>query len=82
VNNLSVKVSAELQEKLTKTALATRLSQSELIRRALTQYLDHSRTSSEAPSAADLAGDLAGSVQGGTPDLASNQEYLEDFGQW
>jgi len=80
MNNLSVKVPADLQEKLLNTARANRLSQSELIRRALTQYLDHPLPRRDAPSAADLAGDLAGSVQGGPSDLSSNYEYLEDFG--
>lgn len=80
MNNISVKVSPDLQRKLAQTALKTRLSQSELIRRALTQYLDEQTQGRDVKSAGDLACDLAGCVHGGPPDLSSNPEYLDDFG--
>ncbi|QOC23894.1 CopG family transcriptional regulator [Wenzhouxiangella sp. AB-CW3] len=80
MNNISVKVSADLQRKLALTARKTQLSQSELIRRALTQYLDEQTQGSDHHSAGDLAGDLAGCIHGGPPDLSCNPEYLDDFG--
>lgn len=80
MNNISVKISEDLQQKLSQTARQTRLSQSELIRRALAQYLDDQAGKRGRKSAADLAGDLAGCVCGGPSDLAGNSEYLNDFG--
>lgn len=80
MNNISVKISADLQRKLSQTARRTQLSQSELIRRALTRYLEQPAHGSDFKSAADLAGDLAGSVRGGPPDLAGNPAHLDDFG--
>lgn len=81
MNNISVKIDEDLQKKLSLTARKTRISQSELIRRALTQYLDEQAASREFKSAAYLAGDLAGCVRGGPADLAGNPEYLDDFGR-
>lgn len=81
MNSISVKVSPDLQERLAERARQSRLSQSELIRRALTQYLDEQTTGSNVQSAADLAGDLAGCVHGGPADLSSNPDYLDDFGR-
>ncbi|MEX2497319.1 MAG: ribbon-helix-helix domain-containing protein [Wenzhouxiangellaceae bacterium] len=81
MNNISVKIDENLRKKLTLTARKTRISQSELIRRALTHYLDQQTSSGEFQSAADLAGDLAGCVAGGPADLAENPEYLDDFGR-
>lgn len=80
MNNISVKIDEDLRKKLSLTALKTRTSQSELVRRALTQYLDDKTSTRESRTAADLAGDLAGCVRGGPRDLAGNPEYLDDFG--
>ncbi len=80
MNNVSVKIGKDLQQKLSQTAQQTQLSQSELIRRALAQYLDNQAEKQGRKSAADLAGDLAGCVRGGPSDLAGNPEYLNDFG--
>jgi len=81
MNNISVKLDERLEKKLSSTARTTGISQSELIRRALTHYLDQQASPGEFKSAADLAGDLAGCVAGGPADLAENPEYLDDFGR-
>lgn len=79
--NISVKVSPELQQRLAQVARQNRLSQSELIRRSLTHFLDERAGLGDKKSAADLAGDLAGCVHGGPIDLSSDPKHLEDFGQ-
>ena len=81
MNNISVKIDKNLQNKLALTARKTRLTQSELIRRALSQYLDEQVSNREFKSAADLAGELAGCVHGGPGDLAVNPDHLDDFGR-
>ncbi len=81
MNNISIKIPEELRQRLCSAARTTRLSQSEVVRRALTQYLDDQAQSRDFQSAADLAGDLAGCVAGGPRDLAANPEYLDDFGR-
>lgn len=81
MNNISIKIPEELRQRLSSIARSTRLSQSEVVRRALTQYLDEQTQSRDFRSAADLAGDLAGCVHGGPRDLADNPEYLDDFGR-
>ena len=81
MNNISVKVSPELQQRLARVARQNRLSQSELIRRALTHFLDERAGLGDKKSAADLAGDLAGCVHGGPIDLSSDPKHLEGFGQ-
>ncbi|TVS12422.1 MAG: ribbon-helix-helix protein, CopG family [Wenzhouxiangella sp.] len=81
MDNISIKISHELRQKLSSAARTTRLSQSEVVRRALTLYLDEQVQSRDFQSAADLAGDLAGCVKGGPVDLAENPEFLEDFGR-
>ena len=81
MTNISVKIDENLQEKLTLAVRKTQLRQSELIRRALTQYLDEQAVTRQFQSAADLAGDLAGCARGGPSDLAENSAYLADFGR-
>jgi len=81
MNRITVKLPRELQEKLSRSARRDRLSQSELVRRALTLYLDEQARHRAFQSAADRAGDLAGSLRGGPPDLSDNPEHLDDFGR-
>lgn len=81
MNNMSIKIPEELRQKLSSAARRSRLSQSEIMRRALTLYLEEQSRSRNFQSAADLAGDLVGSVKGGPGDLAENPAYLDDLGQ-
>ena len=60
-----------------------RLSKSELVRRALTAFLQSSELEVEggsSQSAADLLADLVGCCEGGPADLSSNPAYLSAFG--
>lgn len=79
MKTLSVKVSAELDLKLSAIAARRRESKSTLIRAAL----DHIVKSSEAitpNSCLDLAKDLVGSVKGPS-DLSHNKKYLKGYGR-
>jgi Arc/MetJ-type ribon-helix-helix transcriptional regulator len=80
---ISLKLSEALDAQLTKQAHRRRLSKSELVRRALTAFLQSSELNSEcvAPqSAGDLLADLVGCCENGPADLSSNPAYLSEFG--
>ena len=80
---ISLKLSADLDAQLTEQAHRRRLSKSELVRRALTMFLQTSEQGMEgstSPSAVDLLADLVGCCEGGPADLSSNPAYLSDFG--
>ena len=80
---ISLKLSDALDAQLTEQAHRRQLSKSELIRRALTAFLQASDQDLDraAPhSAADLLADLVGCCEGGPADLSSNPAYLADFG--
>jgi Arc/MetJ-type ribon-helix-helix transcriptional regulator len=80
---ISLKLTEALDAQLTEQAHRRRLSKSELVRRALTAFLQSSEQSAEGSAqqtAADLLADLVGCCQGGPPDLSSNPAYLSDFG--
>jgi hypothetical protein len=57
---------------------ATGASDSELVRRGLRLI---QRDLGGEPSARDLAGSSAGRFRGGPPDLATNPDHLDGFGQ-
>ena len=80
---ISLKLTGALDAQLTEQAHRRRLSKSELVRRALTAFLQSSELGVEgsAPqSAADLLADLVGCCEGAPIDLSSNPDYLSDFG--
>jgi Arc/MetJ-type ribon-helix-helix transcriptional regulator len=80
---ISLKLTADLDAQLTEQAQRRRLSKSELVRRALTAFLQASEQGVESaapPSAADLLADLVGCCEGGPADLSSNPAHLSDFG--
>jgi hypothetical protein len=80
---ISLKLSEALDAQLTAQAQRCRLSKSELVRRALTAFLQSSEHGVDAPqpqSAADLLADLVGCCQDGPADLSSNPAYLPHFG--
>ncbi len=80
---ISLKLTEALDAQLTEQAQRRRLSKSELVRRALTAFLQSSEQGVEgaAPSsAADLLADLVGCCEGAPADLSSNPDYLADFG--
>jgi Arc/MetJ-type ribon-helix-helix transcriptional regulator len=80
---ISLKLSEALDAQLTEQAQRRRLSKSELVRRALTAFLQSPEPGVEdaaQPSAADLLADLVGCCEGGPADLSTNPAFLADFG--
>ena len=80
---ISLKLSEALDMQLTEQAHRRRPSKSELVRRALTAFLQSSTEGVESAgpqSAADLLADLVGCCEDGPTDLSSNPVYLSDFG--
>ncbi|MCP9901765.1 ribbon-helix-helix protein, CopG family [Cyanobium sp. Cruz CV13-4-11] len=76
---ISLKLSEALDAQLTEQAQRRRLSKSELVRRALTAFLQSPEQGVEdaaQPSAADLLADLVGCCEGGPADLSSNHGFL------
>ena len=78
---LTVKVSRELEREIDRLARQDRISRSELVRRAMTQYITRRDRSPRLRTPADLAADLIGSIRGTPPDLSSNPRYLKDLGR-
>ena len=80
---ISLKLTEALDAQLTAQAQRRRLSKSELVRRALTAFLQASEQGVDGPqpqSAADLLADLVGCCEDGPPDLSSNPAHLSGFG--
>jgi len=80
---ISLKLTDALDAQLTAQAQRRRLSKSELVRRALTAFLQTSEQGGDGlqpQSAADLLADLVGCCEDGPSDLSSNPAYLADFG--
>ena len=80
---ISLKLPEALDARLTEQAQRRRLSKSELVRRALTAFLQASEglETPTAPTAADLVADLVGCCEGGPADLSSNPDHLAGFGE-
>jgi hypothetical protein len=76
---ISLKLPAATLVEIDASAERLQISRSELVRQAVEEYLGRLRDK-PAPSALDLAGDLVGSLTG-PADLASNPDYLNDYGQ-
>lgn len=80
---ISLKLTDALDAQLTAQAQRRRLSKSELVRRALTAFLQTSEQGGDGlqpQSAADLLADLVGCCEDGPADLSANPAYLADFG--
>jgi Arc/MetJ-type ribon-helix-helix transcriptional regulator len=80
---ISLKLTEALDAMLTAQAQRRRLSKSELVRRALTAFLQASEQGvggTQPLSAADLLADLVGCCEDAPDDLSSNPAYLSDFG--
>ena len=78
---LTVKISKELEQEIDRAARRDRISKSELVRRAMTQYVARRDRSPRLRTPADLAGGLIGSIRGTPPDLSSNPRYLKELGR-
>jgi predicted transcriptional regulator len=79
MNTISLKISASLQRRLSALSAEAGVSRSELLRRALEDYL--ARDDSVASgSIAALAGDLAGCFSG-PADLSTSPDHMADYGR-
>ena len=81
---ISLKLPEALDAQLTEQAQRRRLSKSELVRRAVTAFLQTTEDGLEASmprSAVDLVADLVGCCDGGPADLSSNPHFLSGFGE-
>jgi len=79
MKTISVKISEELDLKLTAAAARRRESKSALIRAALDQVVESSETVT-SNSCLDLAKDLIGTAEGPS-DLSHNKKYLKGYGR-
>ena len=76
---ISLKLTEDLDAQLTAQAQLRRLSKSELVRRALTAFLQSSGQGGDCLQPHSAA-DLVGCCEDGPADLSSNPAYLSDFG--
>jgi len=75
----SVKLSKQLDAKLSRYAQRTGTSVSAIAREAIASYVEAARPG-RRESFLDAAADLAGSVDG-PPDLSTNRAYFDDLGE-
>jgi hypothetical protein len=78
---ISLKLPEDLDACLSEQAQRRHLSRPELVRRALTAFLQAPENPPAPPSAADLAADLVGCWEGEPADLPSNPAHLAGFGE-
>lgn len=78
MNMLTLKIPDLIKRKLDNYTRKMGLSQSEVVREALLQYLSREDVKQEG-SFTDLSSDLAGSVIG-PPDLSTSKAHLEGYG--
>jgi predicted DNA-binding protein len=81
MNTLTIKIQPELDHHITRLSAEEHLSKSELVRRAITAYIQQKAANAPAVSALDKAGDLVGCFSGGPADLSSNPRHLDNFGR-
>lgn len=80
MNTISLKLSKDLDAKLTAVAKRRGTTKSALVRAALKQYLG--RNGAAPPeSFAALAREFIGSARGGPPDLSYNKKHMEGYGR-
>ena len=77
---ISVRIDEELHKKLEQRAATIRIDESEIVRRALTEYLSKHETRQSAYDLFKKAG-LIGIIKAGPKDLATNKKHFEGFGQ-
>jgi len=75
---LTLKIPIALKSKLSSHARQKGTSQSEIVRKALTDFFQ--KDDLRLNGSVDYAQDIAGSAEG-TEDLSSNKKYLDDYGR-
>ncbi len=81
MNTLTVKLPEALELELARASRRERLTKSELVRRALVNYIAQGQAKPAFVSALQDAGDLTGCFAGGPTDLASNPRHMDGFGK-
>lgn len=81
MGTLSLKVEDKLDREITRVSRRQGISKSELMRRAVHQYLGQQKGEKPFVSALELAGDLVGSIKGLPSDLSTNPKYMDDYGK-
>ena len=81
MTTLTVKIPEALERSIAIAARRERVTKSEVVRRAIAEYLARTGKDHKFQSALDLAGALIGSVRGGPVDLATNAKYMDDYGK-
>jgi hypothetical protein len=79
METLTIRIDSALGQQLNEACAREHLSKSELVRRAISAYLQ--RPGAPFVSALAQAGDLVGCFTGGPKDLASNPRHLGGFGR-
>ena len=77
---LAIRLSKAERTAIKKRARQDKLSQGDLVRRALRAY-GVTPEPEKAKTGYDVIGHLIGSCKGGPSDLATNPKHLEDFGR-
>ncbi|MCH7688125.1 MAG: CopG family transcriptional regulator [Planctomycetes bacterium] len=80
MKTLSLRLSEALDAKLTKLAEKQGTTKSDVVRRALEEFVQNGSVRPPL-TAFDLVEDLCGSVDDAPPDLSTNPKYMEDFGK-
>src|SRR5437870_168270 len=73
---LTIRISDDLRDRVKQRAKAAGMDESEIVRRALEQYVTPPISAYEAFKKAGLIG----IVKGGPRDLSTNKKYMEGFG--
>lgn len=81
MKTLTITVSTTLARAIAQVAERENISRSELLRRAVVQYLARDTAAGQSRSALDLAGKLAGSLHGTPVDLASGAGHMKGYGR-
>lgn len=81
MQTITLKVSEALQRDLDRASRQQRISRSELVRRAVRQYVSQTQESDGFVSALHLAGDLAGSIRKAPVDLSTHPRHMEGYGE-
>lgn len=81
MNTLTIKLPFTLDDELSRLAQREHVSKSEVVRQALSAYVNERNNQAPASAALDAVSDLVACFSGGPKDLASNPAHLAGFGR-
>ena len=76
---ITIRIDESLRNRLDSVAEATGKTESEIVRDALEQYINHNQSETTCYDVFKKAG-VIGCVKGGPKDLSTNPKYMEGFG--